>query len=221
MPARAQIAGKRYGRLLVESLAYVDRQTYWNCVCDCGKTCVQPAGELNYGRVRSCGCLMREIASANGKSRKRHGQSNVNGNGYGTPEWTTWHSIKMRCLRKKYYADRGIKICERWQVFENFFADMGPRPPGGPRQWSIDRIDNDGDYEPGNCRWATISQQNANRRTPKHYRILDAIVVEMVAKTRRQWAELLGLSYEHTCHLTSAANFATFYLEVRKRCPST
>ena len=90
-----------------------------------------------------------------------------------TPVYQSWRMMKDRCLREncpdyKYYGGRGITICDRWLTFENFLADMGQRPPGS----SIDRIDNSGNYEPGNCRWASQKIQNKNRRTSRRYRFL-------------------------------------------------
>ncbi|HUB09426.1 MAG TPA: hypothetical protein VMB50_20650 [Myxococcales bacterium] len=95
-----------------------------------------------------------------------HGEA---AHGHRTPEWCAWREMRYRCqtpTARAYpqYGGRGIKVCERWQVFENFLADMGRRP--SPRH-SLDRIDNDGNYEPGNCRWATSLEQNRNRRTPR------------------------------------------------------
>lgn len=86
---------------------------------------------------------------------------------WGTPEYRAWDGMKQRCGNPNYhrfdeYGGRGIKVCDRWLKFENFLADMGEKPRDGQR-WSIDRIDNDGNYEPGNCRWATVSTQNRNR----------------------------------------------------------
>jgi hypothetical protein len=149
----------------------------------------------------------------------RHGQSSNSSYraGAATAEYSAWHSMKMRCRYIKSYTDRGIKVCSRWHTFENFFADMGKRPVGGPRQWSLDRIDNEGDYEPGNCRWATPTQQNANKRAAKHYRIPDAVVVDRVARTRRGWASYLGLHIQTVNVMTSPRKIATFYIEVRKR----
>jgi len=97
---------------------------------------------------------------------------------FGTPEHTAWAQMIQRCYNPKHpawsrYGGRGITVCHRWRKFENFIADMGPRPQGKSRvysQYSIDRIDNAGNYEPGNCRWATRSQQNKNKPYPERLR---------------------------------------------------
>jgi hypothetical protein len=117
---------------------------------------------LQKGISRSCRCLMRDI---NRDLHFRHGSAKSK-LGSPTIEYRTWDGMwqRVRGSRphwKKHYRDRGITACERWKIFENFLADMGARPGKG---YSIDRINNDGNYEPGNCRWATRSQQVMNRR---------------------------------------------------------
>lgn len=155
--------GQRYGRLVV--LAELpdrtkDRQRRWQCQCDCGATTVAIGPNMVKGNTSSCGCIHREGLLARNTT---HGQSKTKQH---TPEYTTWCNMRARCENPKsmYYANyggRGIAVCERWQAFEHFFADMGPRP--SPKH-SIDRINNDLGYEPGNVRWATRTEQNRNRR---------------------------------------------------------
>lgn len=112
---------------------------------------------------------------------------------FGTPTYESWCAMKKRCLNPRHpafarYAGRGISICDRWMAFENFLADMGERPAGT----SLDRIDNSGGYEPGNCRWATRSEQNRNTRTAR--------VITYRGETRPlvEWASVLGVPYQRT-----------------------
>jgi len=150
------LTGKRFGRLLVLTYAgrIRERRTLlWLCQCDCGQRRVAPYPDLAHGSVTSCGCR-----------HKTHGQSN-------SVEYQTWYSMRNRCYKPqcksyKFYGGRGITICDRWlgpNGFANFFADMGKRPRGK----SIDRKNVNGNYEPGNCRWATNHIQSLNKRNSK------------------------------------------------------
>jgi hypothetical protein len=157
MPNFIDITGVRFGRLVVLERHFpknVSRMTYWLLRCDCGNTHVTQGSNLRSGRVTSCGCL-----------HPRHGQSRRESM---TGAYRTWRAMIARCenlnhVSYRYYGGRGISVCERWKQFANFFADMGERPPG---MW-IDRINNDVNYEPGNCRWQTPSDQGKNRRNTK------------------------------------------------------
>jgi hypothetical protein len=117
----------------------------------------------------SCGCRALEVRSKIGRANRKHGESKC-GSADNQPsrEYRAWTGIKERCRNPNNkdfakYGGRGIKVCERWNKYENFLIDLGRCPPG----YSIDRIDNDGDYETSNCRWATLSEQNRNRRPLK------------------------------------------------------
>lgn len=157
------LIGESYGRLTVLSYAGKKgtRKT-WLCICECGKTTVGSTSDLRYGSVQSCGCLLSGPTARNSIHSNNDRQSGP------SPTYNSWRAMIDRCTNEKQphyhnYGGRGITICERWMVFERFLADMGERPKGR----TLDRINNDGNYEPGNCRWATGSEQRMNRRDSK------------------------------------------------------
>jgi hypothetical protein len=165
---RANLIGQRFGRLTaIQSNGTGElKHTTWKCQCDCGKIVPSvPTGNLSSGNTRSCGCLHREIHRALAKVKfTKHGGCPK---GNESPEWTSWRSMKRRCEDPKnnafiYYGGRGIKVCDRWaHSFENFLADMGKKPVPG---YSLGRIDVNGNYEPGNCKWESPREQVRNRR---------------------------------------------------------
>jgi hypothetical protein len=163
----AKLLGKKFGRLTVIKRigSYIHgKKGYnakWLCQCDCGQEIETISTRLLSKKTISCGCFHKERITTHGMSR--------------TNTYRIWIKMKQRCLNPNIepdiwanYGGRGIKICDRWLKFENFLADMGERPS---KEHSIDRIDNDGHYEPGNCRWATITQQLRNTRRNRFIKI--------------------------------------------------
>lgn len=139
----------------------------WMCRCDCGQEKAVPGRCLRAGVSQSCGCLARERARETLTARLiTHGMSR-------SVEHNAWRQMKARCANANHvnypnYGARGITVCERWrQSFESFIADMGPRPPGH----SIERVNNDGNYEAANCRWATRLEQNDNKRVTRRFNV--------------------------------------------------
>jgi len=180
------LTGQVFGRLTVVERAPnkgkgAETRAMWRCVCECGGESVIACHTLKAGNTRSCGCLKVEVGIKNGRARKTHGMTD-------TQAWICWMSMGQRCRNKKHddfhnYGGRGITICKRWESFENFFADMGHPPPG----MSIERDDVNGNYEPGNCRWATPVEQGRNKRVN---RIIAAFGRSM---TLADWGDATGL----------------------------
>ncbi len=156
--------GQRFGRLVVEAPAGHDRfgARLWTCRCDCGKIANKSGGGLRHGRIRSCGCMKVEHCKRVGAKNRKHGA--VLG-GRRSQEYISWQHMHDRCTNPnahnyEYYGGRGITVCPEWSEFGTFLSDMGRRPPDA----TLDRKENDGNYSPDNCRWATKSEQNSNRR---------------------------------------------------------
>jgi hypothetical protein len=193
---KIDLTGQRFGKLLVvkevEPRIGFDRGNLvkkynWLCLCDCGGSANRLLSSLRSGRAISCGCISKDSTL---KKNYIHGEGKK-----GSKEYRAWLKIKGRCYCKtdakyKDYGGRGIKVCDRWMYsYVNFLHDMGRRPDD---KHSIERINNNGDYEPSNCRWATLTEQAQNKRT--------SIVIEMggIAMGLAQWCKELGFKYEPT-----------------------
>jgi hypothetical protein len=141
--------------VIEENKIHRDNKVYLLCKCECGTIKEVIAKNLKSGVSKSCGCLNIKRLKERATHGKRH-----------TRVWRIWQAMKNRCYNPnvrqyKNYGGRGIKVCDRWRnSFTAFLEDMGPKPS---KKHSLDRINNIGDYEPGNCRWATVKQQNNNR----------------------------------------------------------
>jgi len=157
--------GVRFGRWATLMFSRKAKGSYiWWCLCDCGTVKEVSQSNLLSGKSTSCGCYraehLHEYGFRHGATRGRRA----------TPEYKAWCHIIDRCTNQKYpefkyYGGRGITICERWRLdFMSFLVDVGSRPS---KAHSIDRIDNNAGYFPGNCRWATKSEQTKNRRVTK------------------------------------------------------
>lgn len=147
------ITNQRFGRLVAHRLVENDKRgAFWYCTCDCGGDTTVNGNILRSGRTLSCGCLQKEVTAAQFTT---HGLSH-------SPEYKIWNSMIQRCQSDHpNYGARGILVCDKWQnSFEAFYQDVGPRPD---ESYTLDRRDNDGNYEPGNCRWADRTTQTLNQ----------------------------------------------------------
>lgn len=198
----ADKTGERFGRLLItgKNVERSGRNTYWNYVCDCGSTGATATSKLNSGQV-SCGCHTRELI---GELNRSHGHAT---GGVVSATYRCHRAMIARCMYPSQvhypdYGGRGIKVCDRWlngdgglTGFECFLADMGEKPRG----LTIDRIDNDGNYEPGNCRWVTQKENCRNTRATK----LDVDSVRAIrdmhaaGKSQVSIARCFGVSQTH------------------------
>lgn len=171
---KLDLIGQKYGRWTVEKRSHKNArgEWYWQCRCECGTVRNVLAHSLQIGCSSSCGCT---------KNRK-HGME-------ATPIYNAWAAMIQRCENpnsKTYpdYGGRGISVCERWHSFVNFHADMGNKPVG----LSLDRIDNNGNYEPSNCRWTSSLTQMRNRRTTR------LLTIDGKTKPASEWAEMYGIN---------------------------
>jgi len=181
------LVGRLFGKLI--ALRFLGDERLWECVCTCGNAIKVPRRYLvrKDNPTRSCGCTFDRVEV----SRKRattHGKSK-------TRVYNAWLDMRKRCSTSSSYMKKGIKICERWlQSFENFYTDMGDPPH---LFLSLDRINNDGDYTPDNCRWATRKEQNINRSTTKW------ITIDNETKTLTDWCLKFDMHWVTVKHRTN------------------
>lgn len=177
--------GERFGSLVVIAIS-PDRGSNgavrWQCQCDCGAIRIVPGTSLRNGKVLSCGCLVREACSLR---MRKHGLSDA------IPEYAIWRDMRNRCQNPRHhayarYGGRGITVCREWGAFERFFADIGRRPS---TSHSLDRIDNNGNYEPKNCRWATKREQSGNTG-----RVI-LLTYQGVTTNIAEWARRTGIAH--------------------------
>lgn len=167
------LTGMVFGRLTViaQDKSHVGSGgSIWFCKCSCGNDARVRGGNLTRGLTKSCGCYKRELHTTHGYSRNPHK----------VRVYRIWNGMRQRCQNPKNiayrcYGARGIKVCDRWQKFENFLADMGEPAP----HLSLDRINPAGNYEPGNCRWADSKTQSSNRRTSRQLAIEDLTIADL------------------------------------------
>lgn len=170
--------GDRFFRLVVirkTEIKNKENRYKWECLCDCGNKTLAYSNQLKHGQKTSCGCIRSDCQKTHGM--KYH------------PLYSTWRGMISRCTNKKNkewhsYGGRGINVCDRWMDINNFISDMGEKPTPAH---SLDRVNNNGNYEPSNCRWATSKEQGKNKR--------DTIFIEYkgVSRPLVEWADIKGV----------------------------
>ncbi len=178
MPAKANLVGQKFGKLIVlfekgKSSGHIT----WQCRCDCGNEIVVTTNSLRTGSTSSCGCYRKKVTK---EKFTKHGK-------YKDSTFRVWQSMLDRCYNSnssnyKNYGGRGIKVYRKWWKFKNFYKDMGDKP----KSLTLERIDNDGDYRPSNCKWATRQEQSCNTRA-KGYRW---------NKQRQKWEVQITANYQ-------------------------
>lgn len=211
MPALIDLTGQRFGRLLVvDNAPKIIRKSgtviRWNCKCECGRTTIATTQDLKRGHTLSCGCYQRQkTAEATTKHGMRHERI-----------YHVWLDMKDRCNNphnKRYrdYGGRGIFVCDEWQKdFSLFFDYVSRLPHYGESGFTIDRIDNNNGYTPENVRWATISEQNLNKRSTKR------VVYDGEQITLIQAEKILGIKYATLLFHHNRGDLEE-YIEGRKR----
>lgn len=187
MGRRINLTGMKFGRLAVLHISErrdSNGNVHWVCRCDCGAEKEVSSRSLRTGDTQSCGCYFLEVAEQKGRSKKMHGKT-------GTRTHNIWMNMRYRCENPndpkfKDYGGRGIKVCSRWQSFDAFIADMGECPHG----MTIERENVNGDYEPGNCVWASQKTQQNNRR--------NNVRIEFMGHnlTLAQWEDRTGIKQD-------------------------
>ena len=186
MAKRINLAGMRFGKLIaIERSSNKGVKTRWLCKCDCGNTAIVPTNCLRRGKSKSCGCLISDVLT---ERNVRHGM-------YGTRLYRVWNNMKNRCYGEnnpsyERYGGRGIAVCDEWLDFNNFYdwsIKNGYKEESNYGECTLDRIDNNGDYCPENCRWVSLGDQQRNKSS-NH-------LITYNGETRSivEWAELLQI----------------------------
>lgn len=181
------LVGNKFGRLTVIERHGISKskKALWKCICDCGGFAIVTTQDLKNGHTKSCGCLKIEEVK---KRSKTHGMSNNN-------LFFVWFAIKDRCFNQnnkkyKHYGGRGITVCDEWKNdFQAFYDYVSQLPHFDEEGYSIDRINNNGNYEPGNVRWATKTEQANNRNNTI------VLTIDKETHTLPEWSRILGVKY--------------------------